>query len=615
MTIEGVDYAALTADPGLMIEFKGGIKETVAEDLGIDEDRVEVELTSGSVIATVSISVMPADKAAMNHRMDVARGRIAQKAVTRLQAIPGIDRVTSGPIFMTAEMEGPPPMHLQVLEPDAQAASFIPMLVGAFLLGSCMLLCLGTACKAMLVCICCPSKPPNKDGAASKYAENQDIEWGADCCAGTDSDPISFASMGRLDTVSEQDCGSEVSDPDCESIHAGRRVEAVLAKLLATSGPQGGFKGRRNLWSARRGYTIQFSGDRLVWPNGSMSKMIGISADEVCVEIDGDGHTAKIVGDKLIWDEDVWTYIGEEPLDGFWRTASGSLVQVSGNMISWTSGFRSWLMVKSSDEIAVELHNETFRAKLVGGKLHWDDGDIWNRQHHQSLVLNLDDVRVGATLQVLEDSITVLDACHKAGLGTYKDEKRVALLGRTVQALKKEYYDSTVKCLAPDGGTVWFAVTALTLPQAPAALLRVMSQGGQQVLTGDYMLEDVSSSSGMPIWKHMHADYWLYTSSDGNWCFGDCAAKDALCRGLVVNDQQHWGVMPHQIGSQWHSFDESGASRVLHVVITNVTQRANNELGLQEIGDMLQVLPKEGADVPEDVWKRWARSSQQLAVF
>lgn len=422
---------------------------------------------------------------------------------------------------------------------------------------------------------------------------------------------------GVADSV-EPDAEPESAPASCRGPAPGmamagdRKVEAVLLKLLSACERLDGYgQEPRNIWCARAGHFVQISEDAVTWPDGTKSQLVIHGDGHYSVNLDGQTHTAKMVGDKLFWDDDdVWTYVGEETLDGFWRTASCSLVQISGNIIAWTSGSRSWLMVKSSDEISVNVHGETYLAQLLGGKLHWDDGDVWSRQHHQELVLHLDDIRVGATLQVLEDPVAVLGACHRAGLGSYKDDKRAALAGCPVQALKKEYYDNTIKCLVPDGGTVWFAVSALTLPQAPAALLHVVSPHGQHELAGDYKLDADASSSGMPIWKHMHSDYWLYTSMDGRWCLGDGERKkSATSAGLIVNDEQHWGIMPHQLRGSWKRFDGKRLVVDKDIAITNITRRSTADIDMENIDKMLRALPPHASpDVPEHVWKEWAKT-------
>jgi len=312
-------------------------------------------------------------------------------------------------------------------------------------------------------------------------------------------------------------------------------------------------------------------------------------------------------------------------MDGFWRTSSESLVQISGNLIAWTSGERSWLMVKTNDDISIDMHGESYHAKFVGGNLHWDDGDVWIRQKDQDLRLTLEDIRIGSTVQVLEDTQAVLSACRRAGLGTYKDDKRRNLAGSPVKAVKKEPYDETVKCLVPDGGTVWFAVSALTLPQAPAALLRLVCPNMPE-MTGDYMLvSDPSSSSsptpspsGMPAWKHVTADFWLYTSLDGRWHFGDSDHKDRASNfGFVVNDNVHWGVMPHQIRGRWKWLDGKQYVEDPGIHVTRVTKRSdhNSEKDLHSISMALHAFSAQSQpDVPESVWREWAKTCDKAVV-
>jgi len=85
---------------------------------------------------------------------------------------------------------------------------------------------------------------------------------------------------------------------------------------------------------------------------------------------------------------------------------------------------------------------------------------------------SLNEVQIGASVQVLSDSNIVLCACLNAGIGSAKDEKRIACLGRTGVVLSRDPQDGTVKCSIAAVGDLWLPFAAIMPLQELAKLPR-----------------------------------------------------------------------------------------------------------------------------------------------
>lgn len=68
-------------------------------------------------------------------------------------------------------------------------------------------------------------------------------------------------------------------------------------------------------------------------------------------------------------------------LDGHWRThKEGEDLHINGYMLSWHSGIGGQIVDLGKNHFCAEIDYQMYYAELVGDKLFWTDGDVWERQ-------------------------------------------------------------------------------------------------------------------------------------------------------------------------------------------------------------------------------------------
>jgi len=67
------------------------------------------------------------------------------------------------------------------------------------------------------------------------------------------------------------------------------------------------------------------------------------------------------------------------PFEGQWRMDSGDLAHVRGAAVVWSDGSRSSIIGVTATSMCVRDEGQECTAVLQGGKLCWDDGDVWQR--------------------------------------------------------------------------------------------------------------------------------------------------------------------------------------------------------------------------------------------
>lgn len=345
-------------------------------------------------------------------------------------------------------------------------------------------------------------------------------------------------------------------------------------------------------WSMYKGHTVHINEDVVIWPNGDRSELQLHRADSWC----------RTDGLKLYWPDEAWSYIGEDTLDGMWRTNSGQLLQIAGNLVTWMTGERAWLTMESCNEMSVEVMGQMRRAIRLDSQLHWDDGDEWTLHNDQKVPVQFEKLHTGTIVRVAS-----WDSMYKEQVGLHMN-----LVGKSVICLAKRRADScstedVAVCLAPDGQTtLQLPMHALTaLPSAPPPVLQAR---GCDALAGDYQLSIETSPAGMPTWRHVSNDVWVYTSSEGRWCFGtadDKAAASSVGPEVVSRDQ-HWGLMPHQLTRGWRLRGNSCKSQFgqgSEIEVVSVLRRSNGD----GLAMTIRAMPIEvSQEVNLHVWKGWA---------
>jgi len=94
----------------------------------------------------------------------------------------------------------------------------------------------------------------------------------------------------------------------------------------------------------------------------------------------------------------------------------------------------------------------------------------------------------------------------------------------------------------------------------PPELLMVQSPGKDRTYNGAYSLCRDQRANGMALWKHVTAEYWIYSCTKGKWCIGGRdVAMDRFERasGFLYQNSQHRGASPDAVEGGWHFWDES----------------------------------------------------------
>mmetsp|Transcript_60703 Transcript_60703/g.154267 ORF Transcript_60703/g.154267 Transcript_60703/m.154267 type:complete len:141 (-) Transcript_60703:111-533(-) len=85
-------------------------------------------------------------------------------------------------------------------------------------------------------------------------------------------------------------------------------------------------------------------------------------------------------------------------------------------------------------------------------------------------------------------------------------------------------------------------------------------------------VEDVR---GLPVWKHMLHNYWLYTAADGRWAFGDGDHKERQSNyAFIMNDAAHFGFVPDQVKGPWSRQDGKHYVQDSTIKLAVVTKRS-----------------------------------------
>merc|ERR1740121_1119916 len=344
-------------------------------------------------------------------------------------------------------------------------------------------------------------------------------------------------------------------------------------------------------WSGFAGHTVHLCGEEVVWPDGKRSIW---NYDTLSINISGQEHSASTDGTTMWWDDETWTNIGAEVMDGHWMTNSGHPVEVAGNCVTWVSGERSWLVVTNSKELFVKVLGRTYKGTRKGSKIVWSDGDTWTPME-QPPTIKASDLHSGTVLRVLK--------------GAALEKEWMSLIGHTVLALAKSD-EKTAQVMVPDGkGTLLIPVKSLAAMPSPPPLLQVHSQNR---IAGDYELAIEMSPSGMPIWKHVNDCFWQYTSFEGKWCFGTTDSREAALTddAFAVSLHQHWGSMPHEACMWVKKSRHDGKSVDAKLTITSVTKHCYLDERRPEEENTLKVMalyspPRLYAPW---VWQEWAKA-------
>ena len=54
--------------------------------------------------------------------------------------------------------------------------------------------------------------------------------------------------------------------------------------------------------------------------------------------------------------------------------------EIADNVLTWDSGTTTTTEITSATTFSTVLEGETYTATLRDGKLHWSDGDVWQRE-------------------------------------------------------------------------------------------------------------------------------------------------------------------------------------------------------------------------------------------
>lgn len=96
--------------------------------------------------------------------------------------------------------------------------------------------------------------------------------------------------------------------------------------------------------------------------------------------------------------------------------------------------------------------------------------------------------------------------------------------------------------------------------KAAPAVLYVSSPNGQTGCFGMYEIVKDELANGLPVWRQLGGERWIYTDLVGRWSIGSSKVKEKSFQcnsGFIVTEKPHAGVMPHQMLSvKWVRFDE-----------------------------------------------------------
>jgi len=119
--------------------------------------------------------------------------------------------------------------------------------------------------------------------------------------------------------------------------------------------------------------------DIITGPDGTLTPMTIRAPDAFCIRLADQVHEARLVGDRLVWDDgDIWVRGGS--FDGrYVHKANPSVKEVIKNsVIHGPAGNAIRIDPASEDSFSICLNGATHQAQLVtNNEIRWDDGDVW----------------------------------------------------------------------------------------------------------------------------------------------------------------------------------------------------------------------------------------------
>jgi len=88
--------------------------------------------------------------------------------------------------------------------------------------------------------------------------------------------------------------------------------------------------------------------------------------------------------------------------------------------------------------------------------------------------------------------------------------------------------------------------------------LYVSSPNGQAHCFGMYVLVREEKPNGMPVWRQLGGERWLYADKDGRWSIGSNKVREKnfnCSAGFIFCPEPHGGIMPHEM-KMWCRWDE-----------------------------------------------------------
>jgi len=112
----------------------------------------------------------------------------------------------------------------------------------------------------------------------------------------------------------------------------------------------------------------------------------------------------------------------------------------------------------------------------------------------------------------------------------------------------------------------------------------VSSPNGQSHIFGMYVLVEGELANGMPMWRQLGGERWLYSDNHGRWTIGGAKARNVNFQnssGFVYCSAKHQGSLPDEVSiGKWMRHDEETGKWCLDEEIT-----VSNEFQCPEIYD------------------------------
>lgn len=102
LKVENVDYQALCANSVLRCAFETSVKQTIASEASVSQDRVHLQLSAGSVIVQARVA-LPTVKTAAQFKAALSNSKsFSSNIVAGVKKVPGIDKVATGQIILSS---------------------------------------------------------------------------------------------------------------------------------------------------------------------------------------------------------------------------------------------------------------------------------------------------------------------------------------------------------------------------------------------------------------------------------------------------------------------------------------------------------------------------------